>query len=202
MFFDIGAFEGVWSIENLPFIDKIIAVEANPDTFPKLQENTNFTNKIITENYAVCDSKDEYIDFYKCSVLSTINIDWLTNEKSRFNNYGYEKITCKTITLDKLIEKYGIPSLIKIDVEGGELSCVRSLTQKVDNLCFEWAVEFNDITVDTIKYLMTLGFTNFFLQKDDTFTFRPNNDNYVDFQTIFMQLDNCDKGDWGMIWCK
>lgn len=202
MIFDIGAFEGVWTIQNLPSADKIIAVEANPDTFKKLEENTNFSDKIITVNCAVCDSENEYIDFYKCSVLSTTNIDWLTNEKSRFYNHGYVKTSCKTITLDKLIEIYGKPSLIKIDVECGELSCLRSLTQKVDNLCFEWAIEFNEITVGSIQYLMTLGFTKFFLQKEDNYTFRPNDEDYVEPQIIFTQLDNCIKYDWGMIWCK
>ena len=54
-------------------------------------------------------------------------------------------MTKATITIDKLIQEYGTPELIKIDVEGGEFECLSSLTQKVNNICFEWASETNDI---------------------------------------------------------
>jgi FkbM family methyltransferase len=38
------------------------------------------------------------------------------------SNIPYTPIICKSITLDKLIEEYGTPDLIKIDVECGESS--------------------------------------------------------------------------------
>jgi len=87
-------------------------------------------------NYTVCNNNCDDITFYqeKCVVLSTINKDWLTKKTSRFYNQPYKEITCKTITIDKLIEQFGMHDLIKIDVEGGEYKCITSLTQKVDAL--------------------------------------------------------------------
>ena len=113
----------------------------------------------------------------------------------------------KTITLDRLIELYGVPDLIKIDVESAEFECISSLSQKVDTLCFEWAAETHDITFKCLHYLNeTLGYTQFFIQFQDNYTFRPKVDDYVDFDTILNQLIKIQRSpnekDWGMIWCK
>ncbi len=69
----------------------------------------------------MCNNNGQDITFYQadCDVLSTINKDWLTKDSSIFYNYKYREIMCKTLTIDKLIEYYVLPDLIKIDVEGG-----------------------------------------------------------------------------------
>jgi hypothetical protein len=110
---------------------------------------------------------------------------------------------CKTITIDKLIEQYGIPDLIKIDVEGGEYDCVTSLTQKVKLLCFEWAIELNDITFKCIDYLLNIGYTHFYIQDGDDYLFRPQDSDFYDNFTVKTKLLNTTpKPDWGMMWCK
>ncbi len=67
------------------------------------------------------------------------------SDESRFGNTDYTvgsyKVSVPTISIDTLIDTYGIPDLIKIDVEGAEELVVKSLTKKVKCLCFEWAVE-------------------------------------------------------------
>lgn len=203
MFFDIGANIGNWSLANITICNKIIAVEASPDTFKKLLHNTKNNNKIIYLNYAVCNSDKEFIEFYNCSsdTLSTINKDWLISEKSRFYNQKYNIIKCKTITIDKLIQEYGVPELIKIDVEGGEFECLTSLTQKVKNLCFEWASETNDITFKCLDYLESLGYNQFAFQLQDNYNYRPQN--YTNINYIKELLNKTTpKNEWGMIWAK
>jgi len=204
MFFDIGANVGSWAKANIHKCDVIIAVEASPITFNKLLHNCKNDN-IILLNYAVCKNNGENITFYhaNCDVLSTLNKDWLTSETSRFYNEPYTPITCATITIDSLIKKYGLPDLIKIDVEGGEYECVSSLTQKVMTLCFEWASETNDITFKCIDYLNNLGFTKYYLQNGDNYTFTPNEIDFYDISVIKHNLLNTiPKKDWGMLWCK
>ena len=204
MFFDIGSNVGKWSLSNLNNCDKIISVEASPNTFQKLLHNTINNKKIISLNYAVCNSDKEFIEFYNCSAdtLSTINKDWLDSEKSRFyKQYNYNVIKCKTISIDKLIQEYGVPELIKIDVEGGEFECVSSLTQKVNNICFEWASETNDITFNCIDYLEKLGYSEFAIQFQDDYTYRPQF--YRDVNFVKEQLNKTTpKNEWGMIWAK
>jgi FkbM family methyltransferase len=204
MFFDIGSNIGKWSLSNVDNCDKIISVEASPNTFQKLLNNTINNTKIVPLNYAVCNSDKEFIKFYNCSAdtLSTINKDWLDSEKSRFyKQYNYNVITCKTITIDKLIQQYGTPELIKIDVEGGEFECLSSLTQKVNNLCFEWASETNDITFKCLDYLEILGYTEFAIQIEDNYTYRPQF--YRDINFVKQHLNKTTpKNEWGMIWAK
>lgn len=125
MYFDIGANIGLWSLYNIQSTNKIISIEASPITYNKLKTNTNRDN-IECLNYAVCNNNGNDIKFYYCEggTLSTLNKDWLTHEKSRFYGKKYNEIICKTITIDRLIEIYGKPDLIKIDVEGGEYECI------------------------------------------------------------------------------
>jgi len=204
MYFDIGSNIGCWSLANITVCDKIISVEASPITFSRLVNHCK-NDKIILLNYAVCNNNGNDIIFYQanCDVLSTINKDWLTKDTSRFYNHPYREITCKTITIDKLIEQYGLPDLLKIDVEGGEYECIMSLTQKVKLLCFEWASEVNDITFKCIDYLLNLGFTQFYIQNQDDYLFRPQDNDFYDISTIKTKLSNTiPKQDWGMIWCK
>lgn len=203
LLFDIGANIGKWSLANIKPEVKIIAVEASPITFQKLQTSCSHPD-ITLVNYAICDNNGEDITFYQadCDTISTINKDWLTKETMRFNNYGFKESTCKTMTMDKLIELYGKPDLIKIDVEGGEYSCVSSLSQKVDQLCFEWSSEVNDINFNCLDHLSSLGFNRFYLQFEDAYTFRPSNDEYVNIDSVKKQLsETVPKQHWGMLWC-
>jgi FkbM family methyltransferase len=203
MCFDIGANIGKWTNANLGYYNKIISVEASPYIFDKLKQNCK-NDKIILLNYAICDNNNKEIKFYQAEnhTLSTINKDWLIDSKSRFFNEKYKEIICKTNTIDNLILQYGKPNLIKIDVEGGEFECIKSLTQKVDFLCFEWACETNNITLKCLDYLFTLGFTKFYIQNSDDYTFIPEKTKYDDLSLIKSKLDNMiPKKDWGMIWC-
>jgi hypothetical protein len=111
---------------------------------------------------------------------------------------------CKTITLDKLVDIYGIPELIKIDVEGGEYECVSSLTRKVNNLCFEWASETHEVTFKCLDHLHSIGFTKFYIQYEDNYTYRPIEEQYItDLYSIKTSIrETRPKIDWGMVWCK
>jgi FkbM family methyltransferase len=204
MYFDIGSNIGCWSLSNVNLCDKIISIEASPITFKKLVNNCK-NKKIILLNYAVCNNNGNDITFYQANsdTLSTINKDWLTKDTSRFYNHPYTEIICKTITIDTLIEQYGLPDLIKIDVEGGEYECIVSLTQKVKLLCFEWASETNEITFKCIDYLFNLGYSQYYIQYQDNYLFRPQDNDFYDIFTVKTNLSNTiPKHDWGMIWCK
>ena len=204
MYFDIGSNIGDWSLANINQCDKIISIEASPITFKKLVNHCNH-DKITLLNYAVCNNNGNDIVFYQAEsdVLSTINKDWLTMECSRFCNHPYTEIICKTISIDKLIEQYGLPDLIKIDVEGGEYECISSLTQKIKLLCFEWASETNTISFSCIDYLFNLGYTQYYIQHRDDYLFRPHDNDFYDISAIKLLLSNtAPRIHWGMIWCK
>jgi hypothetical protein len=127
----------------------------------------------------------------------------ILSETSRFYGEPYTKTVCNAISLDRMIELYGIPDLIKIDVEGGEYDCVCSLTQKVDQLCFEWASEVDHITFQCLDHLQTIGFTQFYVQYGDDYTFRPAETEYFEADiTKYILSQTVPKDHWGMMWCK
>jgi FkbM family methyltransferase len=203
LYFDIGANIGNWTLKNIKDDITIISVEASPSTYEQLCNNIKNYNNIIPLNYTVCDSTEEYINFYEAenNVLSSINKEWINGDSSRFN-LSCKQILTKTISLDKLIEKYGIPNLIKIDVESAEYNCIISLTTKVEQLCFEWASENLIMILNSLNYLYKLGFRNFFVQMNsDDYTFTPSI--YYSIQQVKHLLNNTtSKHEWGMIWCK
>lgn len=204
MYFDIGANIGSWSLANVNKCERIIAVEASPITFKKLKTNCQH-DKITHVNYVICNNNEKDITFYhaNCDVLSTINKDWLTSKSSRFYNQPYTEITCESKSLDKLIQDFGTPELIKIDVEGGEYECISSLSSKVNMICFEWASETNTITFKCIDHLFKLGYKQYYIQDRDDYLFRPKDSDFYDISIVKSKLlETTPRKDWGMIWCK
>lgn len=163
----------------------VISVEASSSTFKTLLKNTqDLGDRVKCLHYAVTNKNAPTITFFNCvnePGLSTLNkTEWLDNPEGRF--YGvpsYEEIV-PTITLDKLIELYGIPDLIKIDVEGAEVDVIKYLSQKVPCLCFEWASEMR--TAACMDLMKILGFTKFFIQMADDYVYRPMEEDYTNCQ--------------------
>ena len=145
LLFDIGSNIGSWALNNYKDNNKIICVEASKNTFNTLVSNTSGKN-INCLNYAVTSSLDETVDFFECSwhVLSTLDEDWLKDPKSRFGNkMPYVKTKVPTITIDKLISDYGIPDILKVDVEGAEWDLFEGAQNLLKTKDILWQVEFH-----------------------------------------------------------
>lgn len=207
LIFDIGANIGRYSLTYaIDSENTIISVEASPNTYNILKINMSpFTNVTALE-YAVCNSKEPYITFYNCQsdTLSTLDINWLSSSDSRFGDHvgKFSPIQVKTITLDALIEKYGVPDMLKIDVEGAEEGVIRSLSKKVPILLFEWAAEWKDSLKLAIDHLSSLGFTRFHVQKEDKYSYYPLDFELSSEECKYVLEASVKKIDWGMIWAK
>ena len=203
--FDIGCNIGQWIESNLQD-SKIIGVEANPfiagRVYQRFKDNTQVT--IINALVGAVDSKelDFYVEQYDpLGVASTACKEWVTG--SRFTGIcSWSAIRMKTITLDSLIDQYGLPDHIKIDVEGYELEVLLGLTQVVDLISFEWAEEQKQKVIDSVNYLVSMGYTKFaVLLNHDTYDYIPAG--YTDYKTIIDWLKLLvveRKEKWGMIY--
>jgi len=176
--FDICANTGKWSLANKDKYKKIISVEASPSAYKKLLDNTSSFKNITCLNYAVCDN----------------------------NNHLSTTMTYASITLDKLVEHYGTPDLIKIDVDFGEYLilqylAISSLSTKVPIICFEWTSEMNEVTLKCLEHLSNLGFNKYYIQCQDEYTFQPDKSDYKSLEDVKTELfKTIPKVDWGMIW--
>jgi FkbM family methyltransferase len=64
-------------------------------------------------------------------------------------------------SLDALIEKHGVPSFIKIDVEGYEAEVLAGLSRPVRGLSFEFTTIQRDVAHACLKRCAELGYTKF-----------------------------------------
>lgn len=162
LLFDIGANRGDAVVAGLNSgYSKVIALEPAPKVFKDLVSNFIYNTNVVPLKLAVSSENDQNIEFYECveDGLSSIEKKWLTGSDMPYNGKEYRTIRATTITLDSLVDIYGIPDLIKIDVEGAEWFVFRGMTKKYGTLTFEWT----DVTLDQhsaqLKYLDSLGYT-------------------------------------------
>jgi FkbM family methyltransferase len=81
-----------------------------------------------------------------------------------------EAITVPQTTLDALIARHGIPSFVKIDVEGFEDQVLAGLTQPVPALSFEFTTIQREVAVRCLDRLEALGYRGFDVALGETHT--------------------------------
>lgn len=142
---------------------KIYCIELLPETYNSLVNKFKNDSNIIVLNHAICD-KNEMIPYYGGVNSQTNNI---IGHDMNFNPNG-KLGEISGLRLDTLLETEEQIKLIKIDVEGAELSVLKGLEgiiNKVDNLLIEchldkdWS-EINDLLLKTYKLSCTNVLTN------------------------------------------
>jgi FkbM family methyltransferase len=93
-----------------------------------------------------------------------------------------KSVAVPVTTLDVLIDKYGVPAFIKIDVEGFEEEVLAGLTRAVKALSFEFTTMQRDVALACIERCIAIGYARFNAALGETQSF--TNPDWVDGQEI------------------
>ena len=208
--FDVGAFTGN-SINRLKSLgyDNIVCFEPSKRNFTSLYNSAYLDKNISFIHRAVSETPNKLLTFYSnkhLPWLNTLHSDWLKETRHSSNITKIKIDQVKTISLDWVIEQIGsIPSYIKIDTEGHEISSLKGLTYKPDILSFEWISERKDSILDCLEYCNKLGFEHFYIEIKETIPEFEKNNGFSYVQAIEYINKICkydiDNNLGGNIWC-
>jgi FkbM family methyltransferase len=115
--FDIGASNGSWTrMASTIFPDaKVILVDPRPDAAPALTAFCQSSPKFTAERVAV-----------GAQAGSGTMTDWKTGSTLLpVDAFGSPQFTVPVVTLDALAAKWGMPEMVKMDIEGSEIEALR-----------------------------------------------------------------------------
>ncbi len=140
--FDVGANYGNRTKAFLELKANVVAVEPQESCYKFLKLMFGKKIHLVTKGLG---SKEETRKFFiaDSSTVSTFSEDFIkaVKESNRFGDNDWNKTTeVEMTTLDNLIQKYGVPAFIKIDVEGFENEVLSGLSKKIKALSFEYCV--------------------------------------------------------------
>jgi FkbM family methyltransferase len=154
--FDIGSNIGQITRRLINADCKVVAVEP----LVELTFNENYDGVYAIKHKCASDEIKE-IDFYKCEksltrsscLKSWRNLDSVRTLPPKKGSVKWVKTTASTTTLDALIEEFGKPKYIKIDVEGYEDKVLEGLSHKIDLISFEFVGGVTDKAIRCLDIL-------------------------------------------------
>ena len=144
--FDIGANVGVLSAIFVSLGARVVALEPNADCVRHIQ--LSYADKPIEviqaalgaqNGLAVLNVSDER------DVRSSVSDDWMKKMEGQDDSYRgiwSRQNVVPLLTLDTLIEHYGMPQFVKIDVEGFEEKVLTGLSAHPPLVSFEFTAAF------------------------------------------------------------
>jgi FkbM family methyltransferase len=169
--FDIGANVGLWTDVLRSAGCRIIAVEPQADCAAQLDSRYAGDAGVTVVAAAVAESEGE-LDLYLggSTEHATTSRHWMNDMVARAGyeaDYWRSALKVRAITLDQLIERFGAPDYLKLDVEGSELSALRGLSRPLPLVSFETHGETVDDARACITRLLELGDFEFNLTPGD-----------------------------------
>jgi len=155
---------------------EVVAVEPHPFLANYLRKKFANNKHVIIEEVGLSDSEGE-AKLY-CSpnhlTVSSLNSKWVESlHKLRPHSIRFsEHYMIKTITINQLIQKYGLPKYCKIDIEGLDVAVLRTLSQPITIISFEHLPHLFEETVEAIDVLEGLADYRFNFFPRETHKFR------------------------------
>ena len=171
VFFDIGAWVGAYTLLASRLFKRVVSFEPNPVAFEDLAENLalNKITNVTLVNAAIHDYNGKVRFGYHGNV-------GFESSKGSIRSTGKDYIMVDCVTWQSAMEKYGIPCMAKIDIEGAEEFVMKNIIKaphKPRSLCISshphlinckhaWqeavtglAFHYTDLTVKGLDYYFT-----------------------------------------------
>jgi len=160
--FDVGAHVGDRVRAFRALGAQVVAVEPQPAAFRCLKWLFGRSRLVHLVNAAVSDAEGEITLNINLAnpTVSTASAAFVAAADGAQGWDGQrweETATVPAVTLDALIERFGVPAFIKIDVEGYEDAALAGLSQQVPALSFEFTTIQRALAFRCIDRLRSLG---------------------------------------------
>lgn len=129
LIYDVGAHHGEDSAFYLKKGFRVVAIEANPWLAKALRER--FADAMDTGQFTLVEGavadQDGEVEFFVngVSAWGTIREDWARRNLEM--GAPSRKIRVPAVSFATVLERYGVPHYLKIDIEGADMVCVRAL---------------------------------------------------------------------------
>jgi FkbM family methyltransferase len=157
LIYDVGMNNGDDCAYYLSQSYNVVAIEANPKLVQRARERFGreiADRKLFIEWVGIVDQPGN-IPFWICEERDVFSSFDAT--RAGRNGLKCRPIEVECVTFDVILEKYGIPHYLKIDIEGAEPHCLKHLSPK--QLPQYISVEAEDL--QWLVFLQQLGYTEF-----------------------------------------
>jgi len=113
------------------------------------------------------------ISIPEVTTIASMSAHWIQKVSAeRFAEYRWTRSqTVAVLTLDHLVEKFGVPGFVKIDVEGYEDEVLQGLSRPVPALSFEFTPEVIEVAKACVRHLKQLGRYKWNVSLNESFEF-------------------------------
>ena len=159
--FDVGANIGTRLATFVDLGARVVAFEPQTLCFAALRRRFESNKRVQVVHAGLGQSEGTgTIRLCENDSLSSMSEAWVRGVKSsrRFGTlqWGRSEEVSMT-TLDRAIERYGMPAYCKIDVEGYELNVIRGLSKAIPCLSFEFNMELMSDAEEIVDRLTAIG---------------------------------------------
>lgn len=158
--FDIGANLGSYAEIFASLGARVVAFEPNCDCVSHIRRSYGSESIDVVNTAVGASAGVATIRLALRSDMSSMSPDWIQamqRAQHLKDTVWANQLTVPVITLDSLIEQYGMPKYIKIDVEGSEESVLKGLSNQPPLLSFEFNTTFRESTSRCLDMLENSG---------------------------------------------
>jgi FkbM family methyltransferase len=172
--FDIGAHVGSRVLAWRRLGAKVVAVEPQPDFVRLLRwlfaRDDGVT--VLAQAVGRAPGEAQLLISQRTPTVSTLSSDWTERVGTTASFRGVQWTPSASVavtTLDALIDRFGLPDFVKIDVEGYELEVLHGLTRALSALSFEYLASLPELSLGCIDRLETLGRYRYWVSTGEQF---------------------------------